>query len=325
MAGKGELDNEENSHFIAPALDFVGVNEAGLFYLAMRRGLDFLSENPHVDPHRIGMTGISGGGWETIVLSSLIPRVKVSIPVAGYSSLESKVGRQTLNTNEVADPEQSPADFLLGQGYPTLTAMRAPLPTLLIYNAEDNCCFRAPMVKRDVFNKVKPYFQLYGKADVFQFYENTEIASHNYGLSNREQAYKFLTKSFDLPDSPQEFPVGEDIKSYSELTVGIPKNNFTILGLARKIARELPRVPLPTGVTETRAWEQSERSQLESVVRYKPVTIERLRLENNTHDNGVESVSYRFEFSNGLSATGVWIKAIALVRMPLDDHLERQG
>src|ERR1035437_7327867 len=306
----GELNSAENSHFLAPALDLVGANEVGLFYLAMRRGLDYLAEDPHVDPNRIGMTGLSGGGWQTIVLSSLDPLVNVSIPVAGYSSLAAKVGSQLFNPNAAGDPEQQASDFLVSQDYASLTAMRAPRPTLLIYNAEDNCCFRAPLVKPDVFDAPKPFFGLYKKTDVFQFYKNTDISSHNYGLSNREQAYQFLTKSFGLPNAPHEFSVGEDIKSYSELAGGIPKDNLTILGLARKMGSEIQRPPVPTSVAERKVWGKSERSRLESVVRYKPVTIVRSCLEDNAHHNGIESISYRFAFSNGLSAAGVWMKAL---------------
>lgn len=307
----GELNSEGNYHMLGPDLDLVGANEVGLFYLAMRRGLDYLSENANVDPNRIGMTGLSGGGWQTIVLSSLDPRVKVAIPVAGYSSIAEKIGRQNFDPNEPGDPEQQPTDFLADQDYPTLTAMRAPQPTLLIHNAEDDCCFRAPLVKPYIFDPIKPFFKLYGKADVFQFYESTDIAGHNYGLRNREQAYRFLTESFNLPVVQQEIPVGNDVKSYSELAVGIPKDNLTILSLAKQMEGTVRRSPVPTSAADRKTWDESERSRLKSVVRYKPVQMEHPWLVDNTYRNEVESVSYRFQFSNGLSATGVWIKSVS--------------
>jgi dienelactone hydrolase len=307
----GELNRDENSHFLAPALDFVGANETGLFYLAMRRGLDYLAQDSRVDPERMAVTGLSGGGWQTIVLSSLDPRVKVAIPVAGYSSLAAKVSSQFFNPNAAGDPEQQASDFLVGQDYPTLTAMRAPRPTLLIFNAEDNCCFRAPIVRDDIFEAEKPFFALYGKQDQFEFYENTDVASHNYGLSNREQAYQFLTRSFGLQNLSSEVPVGGDLKTFSELAGGLPKDNLTILGLARQFGAEVKRTPIPSSPAEMKTWQQSEQAQLMSVVRYKSVNLRRVLPENNTHDNGVVSVSYRFEFSNGLSAAGVWIKALS--------------
>ena len=44
--GMGELNNKANSHWLASQLDLVGMNGVGLFYLAMRRGLDYLAANP---------------------------------------------------------------------------------------------------------------------------------------------------------------------------------------------------------------------------------------------------------------------------------------
>ena len=40
--GFGELSAKGNSHWYAPHLDLVGANGVGLFYLAMRKGLDYL-------------------------------------------------------------------------------------------------------------------------------------------------------------------------------------------------------------------------------------------------------------------------------------------
>ena len=46
----GELAAKGNSHWYAPHLDLVGANGVGLFYLAMRKGLDYLAQHPGVDP-----------------------------------------------------------------------------------------------------------------------------------------------------------------------------------------------------------------------------------------------------------------------------------
>ena len=257
--GMGELHTRFNEHWFASQLDLVGMNGVGLFYLAMRRGLDYLAANPHVDPDRMGVTGLSGGGWQTITLSSLDPRVLVSIPVAGYVNLQGRLERLP---EEPGDLEQNPTDFLVGQDYSTLTAMRAPRPTLLIYNAEDDCCFRAPLVRPYVFDPVVPFFQLYGKADAFQFYQSTLISAHNYALEDQAQAFAFFIKHFHLTADSTEIPVGQYVKTYDELKGGIPEDNLTILGLARKMAKQLTRPPVPLGQAELTAWSDSQRAKL---------------------------------------------------------------
>ncbi|HEX5481767.1 MAG TPA: hypothetical protein VFZ08_03990 [Terriglobia bacterium] len=306
--GMGEMNVPGNEHWFSAHLDLVGLNGLGLFYLATRRGLDYLAKDPNVDPGRIGATGLSGGGWQTIMISSLDPRVLVSIPVAGYTTLPGRIERLP---GEPGDLEQNATDFLVGHGYSTLTAMRAPRPTLLIYNAEDNCCFRAPLVKPYVFDAIKPFFGLYGKEDAFQFHQNTNVSAHNYGLDNRDQAYRFFAQYLHLQNGGAEIPVGQYVKSYDELQVGLPKDNLTILGLARKIASGLTRPAAPAGQAEMAAWSRSQRSKLREVVRYHAVNVSNAWEEHDTNHNQVESISYRFEFNNGLGATGVWLKEVS--------------
>ena len=290
----GELNQPENRHQFGGHLDLVGANAVGLFYLAMRRGLDYLAQLPGVDSSRLAVTGLSGGGWQTIVLSALDPRVYVSIPVAGYSALISKIE----HADDRGDNEQVPTDFLVGVDYSHLTAMRAPRPTLLIHNAEDDCCFRAPLVKPYTYDQVKPFFRLFGKEDAFAWHENTDPSTHNYQLDNRLQAYRFLSKHFRLPPIEQEIPVDSEIKSYDELAVGLPKDNLTILGLARQMANRIHRDSAPA------------RDRLKSAVRYQPEAIEHVWALANTKNRGVETLAWQFIFNNRLSATAVWAHAI---------------
>jgi len=306
--GMGELNDPQNVHWFGGHLDLVGANLEGLFYFAMRRGLDYLWQHPNVDQKRIAVTGLSGGGWETIIISSLDDRVNVSIPVAGYTSLEGRLMLAPID--EAGDIEQNGTDLLVGQDYSTLTAIRAPRPTLQINNAEDDCCFRAALVKPFIYEAVRPYYRLYGKEDALQFYESIEISAHNYELEDRQQAYRFLDRAFGLPASDQEIEVGNYLKNYSDLAGGLPKDNLTILGLARKFAAGITRPTIPADSAAKAAWEETQRSKLKDVLRYHPVNVQQAWLAANTRHNGVESVSYRFLLSNGLSATGVWLKDI---------------
>jgi len=51
----GELNVPENKHEFAAHLDLVGANGVGLFYLAMRKGLDYLYQHANVDRARLGV------------------------------------------------------------------------------------------------------------------------------------------------------------------------------------------------------------------------------------------------------------------------------
>ncbi len=305
----GELASPENQHWFEAHLDLVGMNGLGLFYLAMRRGLDYLYDHPHVDRSRLALTGHSGGGWQTIVLSSLDERVTVAVPVAGFNSVRTKV--EVKAHGDLGDLEQNATDLLDGQDYTHLAAMMAPRPTLLVYNAEDNCCFRAPVVKPLIFDGIKPFFTLYGKKNEFEWHENLDPGDHNYQLDNRLQLYRFVSEHFNLPPITSEIPVGQEIKSYDELVVGLPKDNLTFLGLARRTAQGIRREPVPVDAAARTAWADSQRRVLAKVTRYKPVSLNSAWTITDTKHLGLESQSYLFQMSDGLSASGVWLKGIA--------------
>lgn len=299
----GELSAPGSAHDNIGLLDLAGDNGMGLFYLSMRRGIDYLYSDPDVDRSRIGVTGLSGGGFQTIVLSSLDTRVGPAAPAAGFSTLTTAIEHP-----EYLDAEQNGADFRQDADYAQLIAMRAPRPTLLIYNAMDDCCFRAGIVKQGVYSDIKPFFSLYGKADDLQWHMNLDPATHNYGLDNRQASYKFFDSAFHLNVSAEEdADTATEVKSYQDLVVGLPKDNLTILGLAQSFAKAIHHeVPADHG-TE---WAQSQRDLLRKVARYAAVTVSHAWPINATHERGVESTGYRFDFSNGLSATGVLFRGI---------------
>jgi dienelactone hydrolase len=314
----GELNQNGNQHAFGHHLDLVGANGVGLFYLAMRKGLDYLYDHPNTDRTRLGVTGLSGGGWQTIVLSSLDERVRVTVPVAGYSSIVSRV--EAKEYGDLGDFEQSATDMFDGVDFTHLTAMMTPRPTLLIYNAEDDCCFRAAMTKPFVFDAIRPIFGLYGKQDLLNWHENRDPGTHNYQLDNRTQAYHFFSRHFRVPSFEEDADVPSEIKTFDELRVGLPRNNLTILDLARKMAGKIDRAPLSSDSAEREA----ERNKLKNIIRLRPDSVERVWTTAITKHLGIESKSHLFTMADGLSLTAVWLKPIGaadnvLVTVVLND------
>ena len=237
--GMGQLNSRGYAHNDLAKLDLCGTSGVSVFFLAMSRGLDVLLSHPQADPKRVAVTGLSGGGWQTIVLSSLDKRVTLTVPVAGYSALVQRLAQ----ANSIGDLEQNPTDLVQYADYSHLTAMMVPRPTLLIYNDKDNCCFVSSTVKPNTFDPVVPFFRQAGVTDRFQYYENSNPGTHNYDQDNREQLYRFLNHHFFHNElaSNKEIPSLAELRSKEDLHVAIPGENVTFSSLASELAESLPR------------------------------------------------------------------------------------
>jgi len=257
--GMGEL-GEDRLHNNIAVLDLAGLAGVGLFYLAMKKGLDVLLAHPHADRKRVGMTGLSGGGWQTIVLSSLDPRVTLSVPVAGYTSIRNRIDHPP----DVGDLEQTPADLTTVLDYQDMTAMLAPRPALLILNERDECCFVADRTKPIIYDAVRPTYRALGAADRFECHVNTDPGTHNYDADNRSQLYRFLNTHFGLDTPETDAHHQEEILTEPELNVGLPVEQLSVRAIARARARAAAaklRTP------RTAAQRRSLRKRLADVIR----------------------------------------------------------
>ena len=154
----------------------------------MSRGLDILLALPEADPARVAVSGLSGGGWQTIFISSLDTRVTLANPVAGYSSFRTRAR----NFSDLGDSEQTPSDLATVVDYAHLTAMLAPRGALLTYNAKDNCCFATGHALQPLLDAAGPVFKLF-KADAKLRWHNNHVpGTHNFEQENREVLYRML-------------------------------------------------------------------------------------------------------------------------------------
>ena len=264
----GELGNSEFGHNRLALLDVCGISGLSVFYNAMKRGLDVLAEYPQTDTTRIAMTGLSGGGWQTILLSALDTRIALTAPNAGYSGLLSR----TEYTQDIGDYEQVPSDFLLAGDFTHLTAMLAPRPALLIYNEKDNCCFESYRARPSVYDPIIPYYLLYGKGDSFAYHENIDPGTHNYDVDNRQTFYQFLDTHFGLNTPDEDLPYDGELLTPEQLVCGLPENNATFVSLALQAADALKRPAVPArGTPEYDAWRTDLQRRLAEVLRLQVV------------------------------------------------------
>ena len=239
--GMGQLKMEGFSHTRSNQLDLVGTNGVALHYLSQKRGLDILLAHPNADSSRVAVTGLSGGGWQTIFISSLDPRVTIANPVAGYSSF---VTRAQFPDRDLGDSEQTPVDLASIADYATLTAMRAPRPTMIGNNAFDTCCFRGDYANAPLIWAARPFYALYNAAGKLTAHINFD-PGHNYGRENREAFYRFVRDNFyggdDSAFSEKEIPSEADVRTPEQLRIELPADNLDFHKLALKLSEGLPR------------------------------------------------------------------------------------
>ncbi len=268
--GMGQLGSEGYAHNDLSYLDLCGRAGLSVFYLALKRGLDVLCSHEAVDLDRVAVTGLSGGGWQTILISSLDTRVKLAAPNAGFIGLEQRIW----NDEDIGDREQNATDLVSVADYPVLTALLYPRPALLIYNAEDDCCFRAERARSSVYRPVVHLYELFGLVDHFAFHVNHDPGTHNYLKDNRQAFYRFLNRHFLPQDQRQdeEIPVDDEIRKAEELAIEYPADNANFHTLAAEAMKSLParKVPRddPAAIDQ---WRSRTRDMLRRTVRPDPV------------------------------------------------------
>ncbi len=306
--GMGQLATAGCRHYRMNQIDLCGSGGIAVHYLYMKRALDLLLSLEHADSDRLAVSGLSGGGWQTIFISSLDTRVTLANPVAGYSSFFTRVR----NVSDLGDSEQTPCDMATVADYTHLTAMRAPRPTLLTKNSKDNCCFASGHALAPLLDAAKPIFQLYGREDALRWHVNDDPGTHNFELDNRQALYRMLQAFFYFGDeqfNPKEIPCEKELKTFDELKVSLPAKNEDFHTLATALSQALPREPqLPKDKSAVPAWQQSRRDALRAVVRAKDYQVHAIKLAAEER-GGVKATFWRLQMA------GDWtVPAVELVQ-----------
>jgi predicted alpha/beta-hydrolase family hydrolase len=150
------------------------------------RVIDFLLTLKEADSARIAITGESGGGTQTFMLTALDDRIKVSVPVVMVSA--HFFGGCTC---ESGMPVHRMGDTVFSNVQ--IACLAAPRPMLLISDGAD----WTKNTEKVEYPFVKRIYELYNKGSLV---ENVHLANekHDYGPSKRLAAYQFLAKHLNL-------------------------------------------------------------------------------------------------------------------------------
>lgn len=176
MVGYG--DSKQVTHKIPVALLLQTFNS--------KRVIDYLVTRPDIDAEKIGVTGESGGGTQTIMITALDNRIKVSVPVVmvsayffGGCTCESGMPVHKSDHHQTNNVE--------------IAALAAPRPMLLISDGGD-WTKNVPCIEMPYLQKV---YALYGaESKIVNAHFPGE--RHGYEASKRFPVYNFFDEYLGL-------------------------------------------------------------------------------------------------------------------------------
>jgi cephalosporin-C deacetylase-like acetyl esterase len=159
------------------------------------RGIDYLVSRKEVDPNRIGVHGLSGGGTQTAYISALDDRVAAAAPACYITSY-----RRLMESIGVQDGEQNFYHGIArGIDHADFIEVRAPKPTLVMATTRD---FFSIQGVYETFAEVKKVYDIFGKPENIAITEDDH--GHGYTRKIRESMYAFFQEHLNLPGSKEE-------------------------------------------------------------------------------------------------------------------------
>jgi dienelactone hydrolase len=160
------------------------------------RSLDFLASLDDVDADRLGITGASGGGTQTFLLTAVDDRLQFASPVNMVSAIM-----------QGGDLCENAPGLRLNTSNVEIAAMFAPKPMLLV-SATGDWTHNVP---KEEFPAIRRIYDLYGKGDEVEVVQIHE--EHNFNQLSREAVYRFFSK---------HNPGLSDSRELSEHDISIP-------------------------------------------------------------------------------------------------------
>lgn len=168
-----------------------GMEVSGLMFWDSIRALDYLVSRPEVDASRIGVTGVSGGGFNTMYTSVLDERVKAAVPNGFATSLEALIKRGSAGCCAYVPNLARYAEF------EDIYSFIAPKKMLLLGGQMDVLSDRI----LPVFEAARSAYQLYGQERGVSYFIDRD-AGHAYTKPMRLAMYRWFNKWLKGVDDP---------------------------------------------------------------------------------------------------------------------------
>jgi cephalosporin-C deacetylase-like acetyl esterase len=238
--------------YVALSLDKVGYNERepegphrtrNLFLVGMTvqgiqvwdnmRAIDYLCSRDDVDPERIGCTGASGGGNQTMYVSALDERIKACAPVCSVEMAECYMHKAACVCETIPGLLRF-ADLV------DICGLIAPRALLLVHGILDTG-FRVDS-GRKAFLRLQKIYHFYDPAKLCSF---VAYSGHAYNKEMREVVYAWFDRWLmgKQPPYPPELAVFPEDEPATMLRVcdnGLSEPCYSMIDIYKRISAELP-------------------------------------------------------------------------------------
>lgn len=247
------------------------------------RALDYLISRPEVDPDKLAVTGISGGGAATFWIAAADERVKVCVPVSGMSDLESYVVDKVCNGH---------CDCMFFYNtyrweWTTIAALIAPRAMLFENSGYDNI-FPMPANER-IRDRLAYLYRWYEKSPGELFDIGVTPGGHSDNVELRLMAYRWINKHLkndngEVAEPPLPKIDGKDLRVFPE-DADFPADRLNAKIDETFVTLAKPRTPKTRD--EFSKWSDELRTELrERVLHEWPEQVPAATVRHHDDDNG---------------------------------------
>jgi cephalosporin-C deacetylase-like acetyl esterase len=338
--GQGERLVSWREHRNLDAL-LVGQSQLGLMVWESIRALDYLQSRPEVDPARIGMTGASGGGLNTLFSTAIEDRFACAIPVAYPCTFSSAMqAERDLNWEDGTDVCNQVPLVMSYAEMSDVASLFIPKPYMILSGIRDKIF---PIVgARQIASVIKQYYQLAGVPERFSYVEFDE--EHGYQLSLRQSAYGWLNRwllgdgdgspvsepvldllpdpypvEYSKPPSPAPGHLRDQSPTLTPLPGALPGFCFRPHKMldSEPIIREKMRAkaeeienwpPLPTKITDLYHWQAEIKNRIQKILGPFPEKGPLCtRLFNQVFESGMMGERSTYQSEEGIRIPGMFL------------------
>jgi dienelactone hydrolase len=181
--GIGKALGEYHGEMVGSTLFPVGLPLSGLQVYENMRAVDYLLTRPEVDGTKLGITGASGGGNQTMYAGAFDERFSCVVPVCSVGRYRSYLGAAACVCEIVPDVITYTEEW-------DLLAMVAPRALMVINATRDAFQFSVGEAQQSI-GRAQHVFRLYDQAG--KIAHTIFESGHDYGKAMREAMYGWMT------------------------------------------------------------------------------------------------------------------------------------